>query len=73
MVPIICNKIGASSDYIYFGKTDLIADIEFFRDFNPVELEILFDLLKKCMGAICTSDGNELMINEIMRRQHATV
>lgn len=73
LVPIICNKIGVSSDYIYFGKTDPLADIAFFRNFDPVEIEILFDLLKSCMSAISTANGNELLINEIMRRQVATV
>jgi len=73
LIPIICKKICVSSDYIYFGKTDPLADIAFFSDFDPVDLEILFDLLKRCIGALCAANVNELLINEVMRRQDATV
>lgn len=73
LIPIICKKIGVSADYIYFGKADPWADIAFFRSFDPADLEILFDLLKRCMGALCTTNVNELLINEIMLRQGATV
>lgn len=69
LIPIICTKFGASADYIYFGRTDPLADIAFFRDFDPEEIEILFDLIKRCIGTLHTSDVNELLIKEIMRSQ----
>ena len=73
LVPIICKKIGASSDYIYFGKTDPLGDIAFLCDYDPVELSILLDCLKRLTGTLDTANGNDLIMKEIMRRRSVPV
>jgi transcriptional regulator with XRE-family HTH domain len=73
LVPVICNEVHVSADYIYFGKADLFAYITFFNDFDPADIEILFDLLKRFVEALCESNTNELLISEVMRRQDTKI
>ena len=73
LIPVICKKLGVSSDYIYFGKTDPLADIAYLRDYDPAELQILLDCLKRLMGVIDTANGNDIIMNELMRQWRTPV
>ena len=68
LVLLICQKIGVSSDYIFFGRSEALNNIELFYDYDPVELQILLDCLKRLMEVIDTSDGNDVIMKEIMRQ-----
>ncbi len=73
LVPVICNRLSVSSDYIYFGKTDPMDDIAFLSDFDPVELSVYLDGLKRLTMALDTANGNDTVMKEIMRRRGVPV
>jgi transcriptional regulator with XRE-family HTH domain len=70
IIPIICEKTGVSSDFLYFGTETF--DIGILNDFTPAQINMGLDVLKRLAEIIYTADGNELLIKEAMRRQNPT-
>ena len=70
IIPIICEKTGVSSDFLYFGTETF--DIGILNDFTPAQIEMGLDVLKRLAEIVYTADGNELLIKEAMRRQSPT-
>ena len=68
LIIAICNELDASSDYIYFGKTDTLADIAFLSDYDPIELSVLLDGLKRLTGTLDSAKGNDVIMKELMRQ-----
>jgi len=72
LIPILCVKMDVSADYIYFG-VDPLADIAFLNEFHPAELDTGLDILKRLAVMISGENGNDLLMKEILRRQHLPI
>jgi transcriptional regulator with XRE-family HTH domain len=68
----ICDTTGASADYILFGAVDSaqeVAAIAAIDGLSCEQIEIGLDIIKKLAQLINTEGGNEVLIQELMRRQ----
>ena len=69
LIANICKSTGVSADYIIFGITDHSATVAVLGELSPTQIEIGFDILKRLAQMINTEYGNEVLIQEILRRQ----
>lgn len=69
----ICDKTGVSADYLLFGAIDLLEDpiTDILSDLSHEQINIALDIIKQVAQFVNTEDGNELLIRELLRRQHA--
>lgn len=70
----ICEKTGASADYILLGINDpfqKFAGDPLFSGLSQEQIQIAFDIMKKVATFIKTEDGNEALIQEIFKMSQA--
>jgi len=65
----ICKKTGASADYILFGKSDSGAAVSSLSGLSSEQVHIAFELMDRVAAFVNTTDGNELLIQEVFRQQ----
>ena len=65
---LLCEKTGASADYLLFGKScvqDEALTKSALSDFSPEQLKIAFDILKNMAVFLRTDNANEILIKEV--------
>lgn len=65
----ICQAMCVSADYILFGNIDPASITNSFKGVTSEQMELALDILKRMAKMIHTEDGNEALIQEILRIQ----
>jgi transcriptional regulator with XRE-family HTH domain len=68
----ICREIGVSADYILFGNTDPAAVTFQLKGLTHEQIDLALDILKRVAQMVKTEDGNEALIQEVLRQQNAS-
>ena len=72
----ICHMTGVSADYILFGAVSPAQDTETaaaLHGLSHTQIRIALDIVKRVAELINVDDGNESLIQEVMRQQrHST-
>lgn len=66
----ICHAMGVSADFILFGNIDPASCTLSLQGVTNEQLGLAFDILKRVAQMINTEDGNEALIQEVMRQQN---
>lgn len=66
----ICNAMNVSADYILFGNVDPATVTVSLKGLTHEQLGIALDILKRVAQMVNTDDGNEALIQEVMRQQN---
>jgi transcriptional regulator with XRE-family HTH domain len=68
----ICREIGVSADYLLFGNIDPATIAFQLKGLTNEQIEIALDILKRMAQMVNSEDGNEALIQEILRQQNAS-
>ena len=66
----ICNTMGVSADYILFGNINQAESISL-KGMTAEQMGIALDIIKRVAEMVHTKDGNEALIQEVLRQQNA--
>jgi len=67
----ICNALGVSSDFIIFGHTDVASMISGLYGLSHEQIQITLELSMQVIKFLGTKNGNNVLIQEVLRRQHS--
>lgn len=68
----ICKVTGTSSDYILFGspeREDISSAAASFSGISLKQVRIAFEIMNKIAAFVNTSEGNEMLIQEVAKQQ----
>jgi transcriptional regulator with XRE-family HTH domain len=74
MVVQICGIAGVSADYILFGVDEPAyapETLSALSEMTPEQFQIAIDIIKKVAMLINTKNGNEALIQEVLRQQRS--
>ena len=66
----ICRKTGVRVEYIMYGKAEYSENFDFLDDLSTAQINISLEILKRISDFIKSPNGNAMLIDELMRRQH---
>jgi transcriptional regulator with XRE-family HTH domain len=68
----ICREFGISADYLLFGNIDPAAATVQLKGLTHEQIDLALDILKRVAHMVKTEDGNEALIQEVLRQQNAS-
>jgi transcriptional regulator with XRE-family HTH domain len=71
LIAVICKTTGASADFIIFGISNILDISTVMNEFSHGQIEAGFDILMKLAQMINSDNGNEALLQAILRRQKA--
>ena len=69
LIVSICQTMNISADYILLGNTDPATVAVSLNGLTHEQIEIAFDILKRVAQMVNTEDGNEALIQEVLRQK----
>lgn len=66
----ICNVTGVTADYLIFGTEDPISKIALLYGLSRDQVQITLDIAMKVFEFLSTENGNNVLIQEALRRQN---
>lgn len=69
----LCTEMDVSADYILFGN-DLIESLSLgeLGELSSEQIEIILDIIKKIVQFANSEDGNEMLIQELLRQRQSS-
>ena len=71
----ICEKTGASADFVLFGINDPISEVAKIVStvgLSKEQLQITLDIVKKVADFVSTENGNEALVREVLSCSRTT-